>query len=340
MDKSLYTYIAKSFISSFPPRILPLSIEIDLTNSCNQNCIYCNADQFRKKYKDVTKKADYINLIDSFKNIYSSLSFTPLPTITFVGGGEPTISKDFSSILEHALCNGFQCAVISNGVYIDKIFDIHKSHLSKIAWVGIDIDAGNECLYNEIRKPNNKNDFFKVCKNIQKLVDAGINTDLKILLIEKNASHAAIDDILKLAKKLSSRMVYFRFAITNGNLFIPNDEIIMYINKKAEEYGVHIRINNTRSIKRNYNKCYSFFLLPVFAADGNTYLCCENRGNKDFILCDWRSESFFDAWLSKKHIEIWNNINTIKCNPCRANIHNVNIQNNINDHKLFEQLFF
>lgn len=340
MDKSLYTYIAKSFITSFPPRILPLSIEIDLTNSCNQNCIYCNADQFRKKYKDVTKKNDYINLIDSFKNVYSSLSFTPLPTITFVGGGEPTISKDFSPILEHALQNNFQCSVISNGVYIDKIFDIHKSYLSKIAWIGIDIDAGNEDLYNEIRRPKNKNDFFTVCKNIQSLVNAGINTDMKVLLVEKNANFDAIDDILKLAKKLHTRMVYFRFAITDGNLFVPNDELIRYINEKSKKYGIYTRINNTRNIKRNYNKCYSFFLLPVFAADGNVYLCCENRGNKNFILCNWHTESFFDSWLSKKHIEIWNNIDAKKCSPCRANVHNVRIQEIIDKNINLEQLFF
>lgn len=340
MDKSLYSYIAKNFISSFPPRILPPSIEIDLTNSCNQNCVYCNANQYRKKNRDRANKSDYIALLNSFKYFYSKSYMTPLPTITFVGGGEPTINKDFPAILEHALKNEFQCSIISNGVNIDRIFEIPERYLSNISWIGIDMDSGSRELYNTIRRPNNKNDFSVVCENIRKLVSSGINTDIKVLLCEYNSTLEAIEQIIKLASELHPRMIYFRFAVTNGSLYIPKGEMINFINDRANHYGVNVRINATRSLEKNYQKCYSFFLLPVFAADGNTYLCCENRGKKEFILCDWINESFFDVWLSKKHISIWKNIDAAKCKPCRANIHNIMIQNYINTPDSLEQLFF
>ncbi|WP_418503897.1 radical SAM protein [Desulfovibrio sp.] len=339
MAKSLYTYIAKKFCESIPPTLLPLSMEFDLTNICNQNCVYCNAASYRQSQRDMTVKDDYKKIFDSCIINYANSNQT-LPTITFVGGGEPTLHKDFSEIISYALEKNFLTSVITNGIHIDKICDIPANLYTNIAWIGIDIDAGTKNLYNKIRRPKNKGDFDRVCINIEKLTSSGLNVDLKVLLIDTNSNKEAITDILLLAKELKVRMVYFRLAVVKDGIHKINTELVNFIKSTSQNLGINIRINLSRTILKNYNKCYSFFLLPVFAADGYTYLCCENRGNKKFALCNWTTEDFFERWCSSRHLEIWDKTNTKYCAPCRANIHNFNIQNVLNDKKILEELFF
>ena len=82
------------------------------------------------------------------------------------------------------------------------------------------------------------------------------------------------------------------------------------------------------------------FQFPVFCADGKIYTCCENKGNPRFAIGDWNIDDFRDIWLKQRHQEVYNNINTKLCAPCRPNIHNNRTQEILNNPALIENLYY
>jgi radical SAM protein with 4Fe4S-binding SPASM domain len=81
------------------------------------------------------------------------------------------------------------------------------------------------------------------------------------------------------------------------------------------------------------------YQFPVFCADGEIYTCCDNKGNPKFSLGKWDENDFRDLWLSERHHAIYNAIDTRFCPHCRPNVHNISIQNIINNDSTLEQLY-
>ena len=134
-------------------KILPAQVDIDLTNVCNQDCYYCNSADFRKERPVQKKYTEYIALLDKLATwrSHSPNSFGTTHTITYPGGGEPTVLTGYEHVIEHTIDHGFLTSITTNGSNLDKLLDsIVVEKLQKIAWIGIDIDAGTEDLYEQI----------------------------------------------------------------------------------------------------------------------------------------------------------------------------------------------
>ena len=73
--------------------IIPGSVDIDLTNVCNQDCFYCNSADHRKAKPVQKKYIEYIELLDKLSTWrqYTPRSIGSLNAITYPGGGEPTL---------------------------------------------------------------------------------------------------------------------------------------------------------------------------------------------------------------------------------------------------------
>jgi sulfatase maturation enzyme AslB (radical SAM superfamily) len=96
----------------------------------------------------------------------------------------------------------FVTSITTNGSNLDKLLDsIVVEKLRKIAWIGIDIDAGTEDLYEQIRRSlTAKSLFGRVCKNAQDLINAGVNVDFKCLINPLNDTEQAMDDLFALVQ--------------------------------------------------------------------------------------------------------------------------------------------
>jgi MoaA/NifB/PqqE/SkfB family radical SAM enzyme len=84
-------------------KILPAQVDIDLTNICNQDCYYCNSAEFRKSEPIQKNYKEYIELLDKLSSWrqHSPNSFGTLHTITYPGGGEPTVLPGYENVIEH-----------------------------------------------------------------------------------------------------------------------------------------------------------------------------------------------------------------------------------------------
>jgi sulfatase maturation enzyme AslB (radical SAM superfamily) len=324
-------------------KILPAQVDIDLTNICNQDCFYCNSAEFRKEKPVQKKYSEYIALLDKLASwrAHSPNSYGTTHTITYPGGGEPTVLTGYEHVIEHTIDHGFLTSITTNGSNLDKLLDsITVEKLRKIAWIGIDIDAGSEKLYENIRRSlTAKSLFTKVVDNAKHLIAAGVNVDFKCLINLLNDNEEAMNDLFGLVRQLKGRALYFRPVIINNQAYKITEQTLARLERLSKEYQLPYYVNTNKTLPRNYKKCHQMFHFPVFCADGKIYICCEGKGNPQFELGAWDSRDFRDIWLNKRHWEIYNKTRVEFCQPCRPNISNIAVQNILNNPKTIEALY-
>jgi len=324
-------------------KILPAQVDIDLTNVCNQDCYYCNSADFRAEKPVQKKYTEYIALLDRLATwrAHTPNSYGTTHTITYPGGGEPTVLVSYEKVIEHTIDLGFLGSITTNGSNLDRLLDtVHVDKLRKLAWIGIDIDAGTESLYEEIRRSLTvKSLFTKVCDNARGLINAGVNVDFKALINPLNDTDEAMNDLFKLVKELGGRMLYFRPVIVDNQAYNITETTLARLEKYSKTYQLPYWANQNKTLPRNYKKCHQMFHFPVFCADGKIYICCEGKGNPQFELTNWDSGDFRNSWLNERHYEIYNKTRVEFCAPCRPNISNIKIQNILNNPKEIEALY-
>jgi len=324
-------------------KILPAQVDIDLTNVCNQDCYYCNSEEFRKNKPVQKKYTEYINLLNKLASwrAHTPNSYGTTHTITYPGGGEPTVLIGYEHVIEHTIDLGFLCSITTNGSNLDRLLNsIVVEKLKKIAWIGIDIDAGTEDLYEKIRHSlTAKSLFNRVINNAQNLISVGVNVDFKCLINPLNDNYEAMHDLFKTVKQVNGRGLYFRPAIINGNAHVITNEMLDMLQRLSVEFNLPHYVNMNKIRPRNYKKCHQMFHFPVFCADGKIYICCENKGNPQFELGNWDTGDFRDLWLGEQHQDIYNKTNVSLCQPCRPNINNIQIQNILDNPKSIEVLY-
>jgi len=322
--------------------LLPAQVDIDLTNVCNQDCYYCNSAEFRKAEPVQKDYKEYIELLDKLAGwrAHTPKSYGTTHTITYPGGGEPSVLTGFEHVIEHTIDQGFLGSITTNGSYLDKLFDIDNDKLKKLAWIGIDIDAGTEDLYEQIRRSLTKQNLFeRMQNNARELIKRGINIDFKVLLNPLNDNEQALEDIFRFVKDLGGRKIFFRPVIVNNEAHAITYQTQTMIEQLGHKYSQPYWINLNKTMPRNYQRCHQMYHFPVFCANGKIYVCCEGKGNPQFELGRWDELDFRDLWMSARHHEIYNKINVGFCQPCRPNKTNIEIQNILNNPSKIEGLY-
>lgn len=323
--------------------LLPAQVDIDLTNICNQDCYYCNSAQHRATAPVQKKYTEYIELLDKLATwrSHSPNSYGTTHTITYPGGGEPTILPGYEHVIEHGIDHGFLSSITTNGSKLDRLLDsVPVNKLRKLAWIGIDIDAGTEDLYEKIRRSLTAISLFnRVKENARELIRAGVNVDFKCLINPFNDNQQAINDLFDYVKEIDGRMLYFRPTIIDNRAHHISDEIKSWIKESSDRTGIPYWINESKTQPRRYKHCHQMYHFPVFCAEGHVYICCDNKGNSQFSIGRWDQEDFRDLWMNERHHSIYEKTNVFFCKPCRPNPTNNDIQDILDRPKLIEQLY-
>jgi len=324
-------------------KLLPAQVDIDLTNVCNQDCYYCNSADFRRDVPVQKKYREYIDLLDKLATwrAHTPNSYGTTHTITYPGGGEPTVLTGYENVIEHTIDLGFLTSITTNGSKLDRLLEIVPiNKLRKIAWIGIDVDAGTEALYEQIRRSlTAKSLFSRMYYNAKHLIEIGVNVDFKCLINPLNDNYEAMHDLFKMVRELNGRGLYFRPVIIDGVAHPITDATLAMLQDLSAEFNVPHYVNTNKTLPRNYKRCHQMFHFPVFCADGKIYICCEGKGNPEFELGSWDSGDFRDIWLNKRHFEIYNKTRVEFCQPCRPNPTNIAIQNILDNPKNIEDLY-
>jgi len=146
--------------------ILPTQVQIDFTNICNHKCPYCFYRVAKNETlnalfeeKDTIPTQRLLKLMDEFKEI-------GVPAVQFTGGGEPTKHPGFYKVVERAVKNGLEVALVTNGA----VFNLNKVHLlEKAAWVRVSLDGATPETYARSQGTDIK-DWYHVKNLLLKMV--------------------------------------------------------------------------------------------------------------------------------------------------------------------------
>lgn len=192
-----------------PSRRLGQSLGISLIppKACSLNCVYCQLG--RTTCSQVELKS-FFPKEDVFQEILNSKHLEHTDVITFVGDGEPTLSKDLGWVINKCKDSlDIPVAVITNGslLYLKEV----REALKNADIVIPSMDAGNKKTFARINRPHPKLVFEQI---IQGQIDFRNEYKgqlwLEVMLVHNiNDSTEELISIKNIVDKINPDRVYF-----------------------------------------------------------------------------------------------------------------------------------
>ena len=180
-------------IKIYQEKSLIYSVTIELTYSCNENCVHCYANYpVGSDRKELSLRIIKETLIDLYKMKCMHITFT---------GGDPFMFPGFAELFEFARDLGFSCDIFTNAIYLAEHHDvlrrIIKTHPQAFYISLYGADAQTHETITTV-----PGSFFKTVFSIQRIREANIPVVLNVMMLKSNAEK--IEEIIAFAKFLDA----------------------------------------------------------------------------------------------------------------------------------------
>ena len=155
-----YRTISRIPTSNPLPPHAPVSINLDLTSACNFACPHC-VDS------GIINTGKYLEL-ETIKQTIDTLQERGLLSIILIGGGEPTLHKNFEEIVRHIKSKGLQLGIVTNGSRLFKVATI-ADLLGDDDWLRLSLDAGTEKTFARSHMPKISLTLQEILTNAQEI---------------------------------------------------------------------------------------------------------------------------------------------------------------------------
>jgi MoaA/NifB/PqqE/SkfB family radical SAM enzyme len=291
--------------------LAPINVEIDLSNRCDLKCAGCHFayTHVRGPWTGKQDKPDgYIPGGDLMNtklagDILFQLAHVGVKSVTWTGGGEPTLHPDFDFIAEIAAFCNLEQGIYSHGGHIKgERAAWMKEHFK---WIYFSFDAYDVESY-KLHKGVNR--FDKVCANIRNVVSlpGAATIGMGFLLTRDNYRH--IYAMQKLARDLGVTYAQFRplidFAPNEPNVLLEDtswiDEAVGLLQQYGDDPFIIADIGRFEMYRdwkgHPYKTCRWSALQTVITPNGKVWRCTNKREYPDGFLGDLSVESFETIW--------------------------------------------
>lgn len=306
----------------------PISCEIDPSNLCNHDCVWCMYHNFKKEKNVMIPTEIMFNLIHE-------LSKGGVKSVTFTGGGEPLTNPATIEGLCRVRKAGMDVGLVTNGGLMTS--DVCRVIVETCTFLRVSLDAASSGTHTSLHKPKDlaKDNFDKILENIRTLVGLRKKTKkdftIGIAFLVHPMNYFEIYKASSLSKKLGVDYIQIRPVFIPGKKPLKKiwskvrelmDKSLELIDRNFHVFPILHRFDEVARIERAYVRCLGHNLLGVVGADCNLYLCCQLRGDPRFAFGNLKEKSFFGIWNSKERQGVINRIDLEKCPPCRYNKYN------------------
>jgi len=291
----------------------PVNVEIDLTNRCNLGCGFCHFGYThtrgplagrRSKPKNAISGGDVMDYRLAIE-IMLDLMQNGVRSITWTGGGEPTLHPYFDSIIATTDGNLDQ-GIYTNGTLIDK----ERAALLKLhmTWVYVSLDAWDEASYKAIKSTPV---FKKACQGVKNLAAASGKATIGVGFLITKDNYKWVAQMYDLAMGLGADYVQFRPTVLfdqaapgklvedtqwlstawawldmfsrRPNMELDLDRFEMYRNWRGHGYPI----------------CWWSAVQTVITPNGKVWTCVNKREHPNDCLGDLTKQSFADIWAAR-----------------------------------------
>jgi MoaA/NifB/PqqE/SkfB family radical SAM enzyme len=142
------------------PIFSPISINLDLTSACNFSCPFCVDSKLINAGKNLA--------LEEIKKTINTLHSYGLLSVILIGGGEPTLHKDFGEIVRYIKSKRLQIGIVTNGSRLEKIEAVVEE-LKEKDWIRISIDAAGEGVFKELHLPKTQVTLSRILEKAKKV---------------------------------------------------------------------------------------------------------------------------------------------------------------------------
>ena len=311
------------------PVFSPISINLDLTSACNFSCPFCVDSKLINAGKSLT--------FEEVKKTIDTLHSHGLLSVILIGGGEPTLHKDFGEIVRYIKSKRLQIGIVTNGSRLEKIEAVVEV-LKEKDWIRISIDAAGERVFKDLHLPKTKvtlGRILKKAKMVKKknpVVSLGYSFVVVWEGVEINGKrlHPNMDEMarsVELAREFSFDYISFKPCLVRLNesqreTLLKNvgktkeeeiiDQIKVHLQEAKRFAGDQVKIlessnlkamlnQETDQIKRQPKRCHMQFFRTVVTPFG-IFHCPAFRGVEDARIGEpegYLSETKFKASLKR-----------------------------------------
>ncbi len=147
----------------------PINVEIDPSNACNHSCPFCISGHIHlSKYKGTEFFNRQMMSKEILMNFAKDISKTQTKSISWTGGGEPTMNPNLKDAVNYIKENSkIEMGMFTNGSMLSR-FDLFETLVKSLTWIRISLDSGIAENYDKLRVTNQSNNFKVVLNNIKK----------------------------------------------------------------------------------------------------------------------------------------------------------------------------
>jgi MoaA/NifB/PqqE/SkfB family radical SAM enzyme len=301
--------------------VFPTQIQVDLTNKCNHDCVYCFYHGVNERIvTSFDRKATLpfptiIKLIDEMVD-------KKIPAIQITGGGEPLLYPQFTEVMDYLNKTNLEMALVTNGSLLkDSIID----RLHKLSWIRVSVDAATKDTYEKTQHTRIE-EFPKVIENIQILVRELKDTVIGISFVINPINYKEIYPACKLYKELGVHNVRLSVAYTDNQnkLFEPfMDEMLDAAREARKLNDDNFRVFDlgyTHIVhlesKKKYSICGYGHLTAAIEANGAVRPCCTMKGLPHSNFGDINNNTFEEIWFGETRRKWLEKFDANKCILC------------------------
>lgn len=294
----------------------PVAVEIDPSNLCTQKCIWC----MFKDFKIRERVSLDLHIMD---DLIADLGEFGVKAITFTGGGEPLVNPATPGAMRRASGLGMQVGLVTNGDMLENE-DVSNIVSDTCRYVRISIDAGSDDTYFRLKHPRNRDQLTRNLKSMSKLIEGGFSGDVGAAFLIHPETYRELPTLIMKLEDVGASYLQVRPCIgvdfTTAMINFSRDVVEGYMGK-LRIYANFKRFDEIR-YGMTFQKCRATPLLGIVGADAKMYLCCQFRGNRDYVIGDIKEKPFSEQWGGDQHRKAIERIDLSRCPPCRYSTFN------------------
>ena len=242
----------------------PVSVELSLTNSCNQNCLWCSDRSLRERCPDRLTSV-------ILKNLFADLASGGTRGVTIEGGGEPTVSPLLPEAVETAIERGLAVGLISNGLNMfnqEQGVDFYR----RFEWIRISLDASDRKQYLELKGVDG---FDQVVSSLARLAAEAPEVTLGVgyVLTGRNDDPDRLQHLVLTLRSLGINYIQIRPVVDHPSL-VSHMPLGFLKKFETRDFSVNLSALADNEPQGNLGlPCLAHSLSTVIGADGAVWLC-------------------------------------------------------------------
>jgi len=288
----------------------PITLELDPTNACIHNCIWCIDGRLRKEHPDYLPRQAALNIVEDAKKM-------GIRSLVVKGGGEPLIYPYVDELLFRAKEIGLEVGIITNG---ERIVEHVDAILQTCTWIRVSLDAGSAETHQVTHRSKNPRAFEQIWEGIQAIAD---KVYTGIIYIIHPATFHEMGVAAKRAKAAGCRYIGFKRVVAkeevfDTELYMSIDANYLFARRQYEDENFSVmgfRIYNFSKgpAGKPYELCLGHHLVGIVAANGHVYACCMTRGNEEYCFGNVHEQGLGEIWAGPRRKEVLDKIARRAC---------------------------